>query len=170
MLSNKRNEKPEISDVLCSVAQRYPTLWDLMDCSLSGSSVHGIFQARMLEWVAIPFSKRSSQHRNQTRVSYTGGSIQFSSVTQSCLTLCDSMDCSTPGFPVHHQLAQTHVHWVDDAIQLSHPLSSPSPPAFKLSQHQSIFKWVNSLHQVATVLELQLQHQSFQGIFRIDFL
>ena len=69
--------------------------------------------------------------------------LQFRSVTQSCLTLCDPMDCSTSGFPVHHQLpelAQTHVHWVGDAIQSSHPLSSPSPPAFNLSQHQGLFK------------------------------
>ena len=72
-------------------------------------------------------------------------SIQFSSVTQSCLTLCDPMNCSTPGLLVHHQLpecTQTHVHWVSDAIQPSHPLSSPSPPAFNLSQHQGHFKWV----------------------------
>ena len=98
---------------------------------------------------------------------------QFSSVTQSCLTLCNPMDCSTPGFPVHHQLpefTQTHVHWVGDAIQPSHPLSSPSPPTFNLSQHQSLFKWVSSLHQAAKVLEFQLQHQSFQWIFRTDFL
>ena len=69
-------------------------------------------------------------------------SAQFSSVAQSCLILCNSMDCSTPGFPIHHQLpelAQTHVHWVSDAIQPSHPLSSPSPPAFNLSQHQGFF-------------------------------
>ena len=69
-------------------------------------------------------------------------SVQFNSVTQSCLTLCDPMDCSTPGFLVHHQLpefTQTHVHWVGDAIQPSHPLSSPSPPAFNLSQHQGLF-------------------------------
>ena len=69
--------------------------------------------------------------------------IQFSSVTQSCLTLCDTMDCSTPGFPVHHQLlelAQTHVHRVSDAIQPSHPLLSASPPAFNLSQHQGLFQ------------------------------
>ena len=82
------------------------------------------------------------------------------------------MDCSTPGFPVYHQLlelAQTHVHWVGDAIQPSHPLSSPSPPAFNLSQHQGLFQWVSSLDQVAKVLELQLQHQSFQWIFRIDW-
>ena len=95
------------------------------------------------------------------------------SVTQSCLTLCDSMDCSMPGFPVHHQLpelAQTHVHRVSDAIQPSHPLLSPSPPTFNLSQHQGLFQWVSSLHQVAKVLEFQLQHQSFQWIFRTDFL
>ena len=73
------------------------------------------------------------------------------------------MDCSTPGFPVHHQfpeLAQTHVHQVSDAIQPSYPVLSPSPPAFNLSQHQGLFKWVSSSHQVAKVLELQLQHQS----------
>ena len=92
-------------------------------------------------------------------------SIHFSSVTQLCLTFCDPMDCSTPGFPVHHQLpefTQTHVHWVSDAIQPSHPLSSPFPPAFNVSQHQGLFKWVSSRHQVAKVLEFQLQHQSFQ--------
>ena len=83
------------------------------------------------------------------------------------------MDCSTPGLPVHHQLlefTQTHVLWVSDTIQPSHPLSSPSPPAFNLAQNQGLFQWVSSLHQVAKVLEFQLQHQSFQWIFRIDFL
>ena len=68
----------------------------------------------------------------------------FSSVAQSCLSLCDPMDCSTSGLPVHHKLpefTQTHVHWVGDAIQPSHPLSSPSPPAFNLSQHQGLFQW-----------------------------
>ena len=96
-----------------------------------------------------------------------------SSVAQSYPTLCDPMDCSTPGFPVHHQLpelTQTHVHWVGDTIQPSHPLSSHSLPTFNLSQHQGLFKWVSSLHQVAKVLEFQLQHQSFQWIFRTDFL
>ena len=91
--------------------------------------------------------------------------VQFSSVAQSCPTLSNPMDCSMSGFPVHHQppeLAQTHVHWVSNAIQPSHPLSSPSPPAINLSQHQGLFKWVSSSHQVAKVLELQLQHQSFQ--------
>ena len=108
-------------------------------------------------------------------------------VAQSCLTLYDPMDhtvhgipyltlsspmdFSIPGFPVLHcllEFAQTHVHWVSDAIQSSHTLSSPSP-AFNLSQQQGIFQWVSSSHQVAKVLELQLQHQSFQWIFKIDF-
>ena len=96
--------------------------------------------------------------------------VQFSSVTQSCLILCDPMDCSTPGLPVHHQLlefTQTHVHWVGDAIQPFHPLSSPSDLTFNLSQHQGLFKWVCSSHQVAKVLEFQLQHQSFQRIFKL---
>ena len=93
-------------------------------------------------------------------------------VSQLCPTLCNLMDCSMSGFPVLHclpELAQTHVHWVGDAIQPTCPLSSPSPPAFNLSQHQGPFKWVSSSHQVAKVLELQLQHQSFQWLFRIDF-
>ena len=96
------------------------------------------------------------------------GIIQFSSVTQLCLTLCDPMDCSMPGFPVLHyllELAQTQVHWVGGAIQPSHPLLSPSPPASNVSQHQGLFLWVSSSYQVAKVLELQLQ--SFQWIFRL---
>ena len=104
-------------------------------------------------------------------------SLQFSSVTQSCPTLCNPMNCSTPGFPVHHQLpesTQTHVHWVSDAIQPSHPLPSPSPAALNLSQQQGLFKWVRSLHQVAKVLEFQLnispsnEHPGL--IFRMDWL
>ena len=82
------------------------------------------------------------------------------------------MDCSMPGFSVHHQIlefVQTHVHPVGDAIQLSRPLLSASPPAFKLFQHQGLLQWVSSSYQVAKVLELQLQHQSFQWIFRTDF-
>ena len=91
-------------------------------------------------------------------------SVQFSSVARSCLTLYDPTDCSTPGFPVHHQLpelAQIHVHWLSDAIQPSQSLLPPSPPTFNLSQHQGLFKWVSSSHQVAKVLEFQLQYQSF---------
>ena len=95
--------------------------------------------------------------------------IQFISVAQSCLTLCDPMDCSTPGLPVQHQLPEsthTHIHWVNDTIQPSHPLSSPSLPTLNLSQHQGLFKWVSSSHQVTKVLEFQLQHQSFQWTLR----
>ena len=80
---------------------------------------------------------------------------QFSLVTQSCLTLCDPLDCSTPGLPVHHQLqefTQNHVHWVSDAIQPSHSLLFPSP-VYNLSQHQDLFQWVSSSHQVAKVLD-----------------
>ena len=94
------------------------------------------------------------------------------SVTQSCRTPCDPMDCSTAGFPVLHYLlefAQTEVQW---NIQLSHPLMPPSPPAFSLSQHQDLFQWVGSSYQVGKVLELQLQYSEYSGLisFRIDWL
>ena len=102
------------------------------------------------------------------------GSAQFSSVQLlSRVRLCDPMNCSTPGLPVHHQLpepTQTHFHWVSDTIQLTHPLLSPSPPAFNLSQHQGLFRCVSFSHQVAKVLEFQLQYHSFHWIFRTDFL
>ena len=96
-------------------------------------------------------------------------SVQFLSRVQ----LCDPMNCSTPGLPVHHQLpepTQTHFHWVSDTIQLTHPLLSPSLPALNLSQHQGLFKWVSSSHQVAKVLEFQFQHQTFQWTPRTDLL
>ena len=132
-------------------------------CSPPGSSVDGILQARILEWVAISFSKGTfpTQGSNsgllhcrwilywlghQGSPVFTFNDIAFSficcSVTQSCLTLCHPMDCSMPSFPVFHhllELGQTYVHWVGDAIQPSHPLSSPSPPAFNLSQDQGLF-------------------------------
>ena len=132
---------------------------------------------RTLEWVAYSFSSGSSHPRNGTRISCIAGrfftnwviseaqknvqirSDQITSVTQSCPTLRDPMKRSTPGLPVHHQLpefTQTHVHRVGDAIQPSHPLSSPSPLAPNPSQHQSLFQWVNSSHEVAKVLEFQL--------------
>ena len=98
--------------------------------------------------------------------------VQFRSV-QSCPTLCDPMNRSTPGLPVHHQLpefTQTHAHRVGDAIQPFHHVSSPSPPAPNPSQHQGLFQWINSLHEVAKVLEFQLQHQSFQWTPRTDLL
>ena len=94
------------------------------------------------------------------------------SVTKPCLTVCDPMDCSTPGLPIPHHLlvfAQVHIHRVGDAIQLSYPLSPSSPSALNLSQHQGLFHWVDSSHLVAKVLEVRLQHQSFQWVFRVDF-
>ena len=100
-------------------------------------------------------------------------SVQFSSVAQLCPALCDPMNCSTPGLPVHHQLpefTQTHVHCVGDAIQPSHPLLSPPPPALNLSQHQGLFQWVSSSHQEAKVSEFQLQNQSLQWAPRTDLL
>ena len=97
--------------------------------------------------------------------------VQVSSVAQSYL--CDLMNLSTPGLPVHYQLpesTQTHVHWDGNAIQPSHLLSSPLPPAFNLSQHQGLYKWVCSSHEMAKVLEFQLQHQFFQWTSRTDLL
>ena len=96
----------------------------------------------------------------------------YFSVIKSCSTLCSLVNCSMPGFPALHflpEFAQTHILWVSDAIQPSHSLS-PSPPALSIFQHQGLFHWVGSSHQMAKVLELQLQHQSFQWIFRVDFL
>ena len=107
----------------------------------------------------------------------SGGQSIEVSVIQICYSVLSDclqpMECSMPGLPVHHQLLEftkTHVHWVSDAIQPFHPLSSPSPPALNLSQHQGLLKWVSSLHQVAKVLEFQIQHQSFQWILRTGLI
>ena len=171
-----------------------------MDCSPPGSSVHGIFQARILEWVAISFSRGSFQPRDWTHVSYVSclnkRVLCEQQTTDKCVCpdcfqnqlsphhslspwvsllpktnhqirsdqllsvqLCNPMNRSTPGLPVHHQFpefTQTHVYRVSDAIQPSHPLSSPSPLAPNPSQHQSLFQWINSLHEGAKVLEFQL--------------
>ena len=100
-------------------------------------------------------------------------SVQLSSVAQLCPTLCDPMNISMPGHPVHHQVpefTQTHVHRIYDTIQPSHPWSSPSPPAPNPSQHQSLFQRVNSSHEVTKLLEFQLQHHSFQRNPRADLL
>ena len=100
-------------------------------------------------------------------------SVQFSSVAQFCLTLCDPMDCqhaSPHCLSPAPRVYSNSCHWVSDAIQPSYSLSSPSPPAFNLSQHRGLFQGVSSLHQMVKVLEFQLQHQSFQWIFRTDFL
>ena len=132
-----------------------------------GYSVHGILQARILEWGAILFSRGSSRPGDQIWVSCNAGGFftvwatreaQFvASVQFSCSLvsyLCNSIDCSMPGIPVHHQLleiAQNYVSWLRDAIELSHLLSSPYPPALNLSKRQGLFKGVTSLHQVAKV-------------------
>ena len=120
------------------------------------------------QYKVIFCANRSSAHSSPSDQYNT-----VSSVTESCLTLCEPMNCSTPGLPVHHQLpefTQTHVHRVGDAIQQPHPLSSPSPPAPNPSQHQNLFQWVNSSHEVTKVLEFQLQHHSFQRTPRADLL
>ena len=116
--------------------------------------------------------KMKAETRQQANFSVSLWIYSVSSVTQLCPTRFDPSDCSTPGFPVHHQLpelAQTHVHRVGDAFQPAHPLSSPSPTINRY-QHQGLFQRVSSSHQVAKVLQFQLQHQSFQWIFRTDFL
>ena len=139
-----------------SAPLQHMLLWFILQCS-SPQVVVSLLMLSLL-WVQ--------------RVDIMGTTVQFRSVAQLCLTLCNPMDCSTPGLPVHHQLTestQTHVHWVGDAIQPSHPLSSPSPPAFNRSQQQGLFTWVSSSHQAAKVLEFQLQCQSFQWILRTDF-
>ena len=147
-----------------------------IDGSPPGSPVPGILQARTLEWVAISFSNAWKWK----------GKVKSLSCVQLLATPWTEAYQAPPsmGFsrqeywsgvplPVHHQLpefTQTHVHEVGDAIQPSYPLSSPSPPALKLSQHQGLFRWVSSSHLVAKVLEFQLQHQSFQGTPRTDLL
>ena len=188
-----------------------------MDCKLPGSSAHGIFQTRILEWVAISSFRGSSWPSDWTCICCTAGGFFTAraigealipalerhmylwllissreatsflenvskltfcfccSVVKLCPTLCDPMNCNTPGFPVLHYLpefAQTQVHWVSDALQSSRPLLPVCPLAFNLSQDQGLFQWVSSLHQVAKVLQLQFQHLSneYSGLisFRMD--
>ena len=139
--------------------------WYVLD-SYGASIIPGAHLLFLKQSYSIPFP-------HQKRNNMDNHSVQFSSVAQLCLTLCDPMNRSTPGLPVHHQLlefTQTHVHRVSDAIQPSHPLSSPFPPALNPSQHQSLFQWVNSSHDVAKVLEFQLSHHSFQRNPRADLL
>ena len=160
VLQSRPHQRHVQQRIVCSVVQSCLTLFSPTDCSPPASSVHGTFQARILEWVAISFSRGSSQPRDQTHplhwqvdslpLCHLGkpydkefSSVQFISVAQSCPTLCDHMNRSTPGLPVHHHLpefTQTHIHRVSDAIQPSHPLLSPSPPAPNPSQHQGLFQ------------------------------
>ena len=137
-------------------------------CTLTAG---GVYSALVVELRShISHSKKKSERKKWRVCSWN---CKLSSIIQLCLTLCNPMNHSTSGLPVHQQLpepTQTHVHWVSDASQPAHPLSSPSPPTLNLSQHQGLFKWVSSSHEVAKVLEFQLQHQSFQQTPSIDLL
>ena len=137
-------------------------LWSLSMCS---HGLQAVFKAQNKRDVAI--------NMLLCIYIYIYNYVLYFSVAQSCLTLCDPMDCRTPGFPVLHQLLEftwTHVHRVSDTIQPSHPLLSPSPPVPNPSQHQSLFQWVNSSHDMVKVLEFEIQHQSFQWTPRTDLL
>ena len=167
------------SDPLCASSV-------MPDSSLPGFYVRGILQARILEWVAVFLLQATflTQGSNLHLLCWQAdtlplchlenpSSYPFVVQSLSCVCLCKPMDCSTQGFPVlHHlpELAQTHVHWVSDTIQPSHPPSLPSAPALNLSEHQGLFQWVGSSHEVAKALKLQLQYQFFQWIFRVDIL
>ena len=136
-----------------------PTVSFCISITSKPQNLYYFFSCPFSLWTS--FRGRTSINKRERERGGEQEKIQFSSAAQSCLTLCDPMGYSMPGFPVHHQLlelAQTHVHQVGDATQPSHPLSSPSPPDLNLSQHQGLFQWVSSSHQVAKVLELQ--HQS----------
>ena len=142
---------------------------------LNSRVVFFFFFERNLRSSNLPALKNNTQRQKTYSLNpvlrnmlITGG--QFSC---SVMTLCDPMNCSTPGFLALYSLpdfTQTHVHWVSDAIKPSYPLLPPSPPALNLSHHQGLFRWVGCQHQVAKVLEIQLQHQFFHWIFRVDFL
>ena len=157
-----------------SISRNGSTLWLLMlyhvpfhSCDLRQVTLHFFMRIKIVPIHSVVTELNnmkcinSAWHKGNINVSdyYYNASVQFSSVAQSCPTLCNPMNRSTPGLPVHHQLlefTQTHVHRVSDAIQPSCPLSSPSTPVSNPSQHQGLFQWVNSSHQVAKVLEFQL--------------
>ena len=150
---------------------------------VSSPENNNLWASVVVQWLRIHLAMQGTPIPSlvQEDSTWLSAAKPISSVTQSCPSLCNPMNCSTPSLPVHHQLLefiQTHVLWVSDAIQPSDPLSSPFPPAFNLSQHQGLFKWgssffffwVSSSNQMAKVLAFQLQHQSLQWIFRTDFL
>ena len=174
---------------MCVSHTAHQTLYSPIDCSPPDSSVHGILQARILGSHSLLQGIFPTQglkpgllHCRQILYHLSHqwkwkwkslSSVQFLSVAQSCPALCDPMNWSTPDLPDHHQFpefTQTHVHWVGDDIQPSHPLSAPSPHTINLSQHQGLLQWVSSSHEVAKVLQFQLQYQTLQWIFRTDFL
>ena len=152
-----------------------PAIRDKLSKLLRGSQFHiQIFMSQLLmEELRRKWGNKNIKPHSILRWGSHFKVVQFSSITQSSATLCKPIDPSTPGLLAQCQPpmpTQMHVHWVGGAIQPSHPLWSPSPPTFNLSQHQGLFQWVSSSHEVAKVLEFQLQHQSFQWIFRTDFL
>ena len=166
----------EISHINCLITLRYRVYATLQ-------SVHGVTKSQSSlatkQWQQVVYRKvyekgsKCLTYSLLTVFKLMSGILQFSSVAHSCLTLCNPMNRSTPGLLVYYQLpefTQTHVHWVGDAIQSSQPLLSPSPPAANPSQHLGLFQWVNSSHEVAKVLDFQLQHQSFQWTPRTDLL
>ena len=143
-----------VNKLLCFLSKKYQK---------KGKIFKTTFENRLFASVGADIKNRllSISTWKEAQYHWSFSSVQFSSVAQSCPTLCNPMNCSMPGLPVHHQcpeFTQTHVHRVRDTIQPSHPLSSPSPPAPNPSQHQSLFQWVNSSHEVAKVLEFQLRN------------
>ena len=171
------------ASLVAQMVKRLPAMWEIQVQSLSWDNPlekEMATHSSILAW-KIPWTEKPGrlQPIGPQRVGHDWATslwiLQSLQFTQSLsgVWLCGPMDCSTPGLPVHHHLpefTQTQVHWVGDAIQPSHPLSSPSLPALNLSQHQGLFQWVSSSHQVAKVLEFQLQHQSFQWTPRTDLL
>ena len=128
-----------------TLRKRWPKYWSFSFSIIPSKEIPGLISFRMdwLDLLAVQGTLRSLLQHHCSKASILWPSVQFSSVAQSCPTLCNPMNCSTPGLPVHHQLlelTQIHIHQVSDAIQPSHPLSSPSPPAPNPSQHQSLFQ------------------------------
>ena len=159
LLEFSRDTEPE-GEVCVSMWKCLCYVWEVCGVHAHTRSIY-ICIDRQTNWVTYykALAQPLRRLRNSKIHSWQAVQSQFSSVAQSCPTLCDPMNRSTPGLPVHHQrpeFTQTHIHWVSDAIQPSHPLSSPSPLAPNPSQHQSLFQWVNSSHEVAKVLEFQL--------------
>ena len=136
---------------------KYSCLKNPMDRGAWQATIHGVTKSLTRLKQLSRHTRKIQKLANKTMFYFS--SVQFSSVSQSCPTLCDPMNCITPGLPVHHQIqnfTQINVHRVGYTIQPSHPLSFPSPPALNPSQHQSLFQWVNSSHEVGKVLEFQL--------------
>ena len=154
------NKEPNASLLYCCIKETIKQTLQIRNAitefSIKTMMMPGLFLDLFMYWILTAPCKQTAAIISALHIRELNHCC--GSVTQSCLTLCNPIDCSPPGFPVLHHLpefAQTHVHQVGDAIQPSHPLSSLCPPAFNLSQHQSLFQWVSSSHQVAKGLEFQ---------------